>query len=225
MNGSAKAGGWGAFRDTVLELFFPTRCVFCRRLSGKGVPVCRACREKYPDVPAANQIRHLSGLDCVSPLWYEGRTRDALLRYKFRDRSGYASVFGNFMRKCLDENRISCDSITWVPLSARRLRSRGYDQARLLAEEIAAAEGLPCEPLLEKRRDTPAQSGMGGREARRKNAAGAWCAPDPARVAGRRVLLVDDIVTTGETLRECARVLKAAGAESVTAVTAARTKD
>ena len=225
MDKGGKAGGLPALRDALLELFFPTRCVFCRRLSGKGDPVCAACREKYPDVPKTGQIRHLPGLDCVSPLWYAGRARDALLRYKFRDCSGYASVFGKFMRKCLDENRISCDSITWVPLSARRLHSRGYDQARLLAEEIAAAEGLPCEQMLEKQRDTPAQSGLRGREARRKNAAGAWRALDPARVAGKHILLVDDIVTTGETLRECARVLKAAGAKSVTAVTAARTKD
>ena len=129
------------------------------------------------------------------------------------------------MRKCLDENRISCDSITWVPLSARRLRQRGYDQARLLAGEIAAEAGLPCEALLEKVRNTPAQSGMGGREARRKNAAGAYRVREDAVIKGKRVVLVDDIVTTGETLRECARMLKAAGAKSVTAVTAARTKD
>ncbi len=211
--------------DDLLELLFPTRCVFCRRLSGRGVPVCRACREKYPDVPTAAQIRHLPGLDCLAPLRYEGRAREALLRYKFRDRSGYAPVFGNFMRKCLDENRISCDSITWVPLSRRRLRQRGYDQARLLAESIAAAEGLPCEALLEKVRDTPPQSGTGGREARRRNAAGAYRVSDPGCVAGKHILLVDDIVTTGETLRECARVLKAAGARSVTAVTAAQTRD
>ena len=66
---------------------------------------------------------------------------------------------------------------------------------------------------------------MGGREARRRNAAGAYRVPDPARVAGKRVLLVDDIVTTGETLRECARVLKADGARSVTAAAAAQTRD
>ena len=225
MDESGNTGGARAVLDGLLEFFFPTRCLFCRRLSGPGVPVCNACREKYPDVPAANQTRRLAGLDCLSPLWYADRARRALLRYKFRDASAYAPVFGNFMRKCLDENRVSCDSITWVPLSGRRLRQRGYDQARLLAEAVAAGEGLPCEALLEKVRDTPAQSGMGGREARRKNIAGAYRAICPARVAGKRILLVDDIVTTGETLRECARVLKAAGAKSVTAVTAARIRD
>ena len=223
MAAGGKTGARPTLAEALTELFFPTRCVFCRRLSRRGAPVCPACAARYPDVPGPSRIRRLAGFDCLAPLWYTGRTRDALLRYKFRDRSGYAPVFGKFMRKCLDENGISCDSITWVPLSARRLRARGYDQARLLAEAIA--EGRPCEALLEKVRDTPAQSGLRGREARRKNAAGAYRALDPARIAGKRVLLVDDIVTTGETLRECVRVLKAAGAASVTAVAAAQTKN
>ena len=213
-------------RDALLELCFPTRCIFCRRLSRAGVPVCPACLRRYPDLPPAAQVQKLPGLEsCLSPLRYAGQVRAALLRYKFRDCSGYAPVFGNFMRKCLDENGISCDSITWVPLSARRLRRRGYDQARLLAEAIAAGAGIPCAALLEKQRDTPAQSGLRSREARRKNAAGAYRVREGADVAGKRILLADDIVTTGETLRECARVLKAAGAKSVTAVTAARTND
>ena len=212
--------------DAAGELFYPTRCCFCRRLTGRGIPVCKACREKLPDLPPAAQEQKLAGLkNCLAPLRYAGTVREALLRYKFEERAAYASAFGNFMIKCLDENRISCDSITWVPLSGRRLRQRGYDQARLLAEEIARARDLPCEALLEKMRDTPAQSGVGGREARRKNAAGAYRALDPERTAGRDVLLVDDIVTTGETLMECARVLKAAGAKSVTAIAAARTMD
>ena len=216
---------WQDLRETLLELLFPTRCCFCRRLTGRGQPVCRACLAKYPDVPPASQRQTLRGLDdCVSPLWYEGAARDALLRYKFHGLNVYASPLANFMRKCLDENGISCDSITWVPLSRRRLRRRGYDQARLLAEEIAAARGLRAEKLLEKTRDTRPQSGMGGREARRRNAAQAYRVIDPAQVAGRHILLVDDIVTTGETLMECARVLRAAGAASVSAVTAARKK-
>ena len=214
---------WQDLRETLLELFFPTRCCFCRRLTGRGQPVCRACLAKYPDVPPASQRQTLRGLDdCVSPLWYEGAARDALLRYKFHGLNVYASPLANFMRKCLDENGISCDSITWAPLSSRRLRKRGYDQSRLLAEALAGLTGLPCEGLLEKMRHTRPQSGLRGREARRLNASGAYRAPDPASIAGKRILLVDDIVTTGETLMECARVLKAAGAKSVTAVTAAR---
>lgn len=209
-----------------LELAYPTRCCFCHHLTGRDVPVCPACAKKYPDVPLPLQEQRFRHLErCVSPLWYAGDVRLSILRYKFRGLTGYAEVYGEFLRKCLDENGISCDSITWVPLSRRRLRERGYDQARLLAEEIARGRGIPCERLLEKRRDTPAQSGLGGREERKANAAGAYRACDAEKLRDRRVLLVDDIVTTGETLSECARVLKEAGAAGVTAITVARKKE
>ena len=218
--------GIGKIADVLLELLYPTRCCFCRRLTGRGVTVCPSCAAVYPDVPPAMQTQRLDGLEaCLSPLWYAGQIREALLRYKFQDRRGYAPVFGGFMAKCLDENGISCDSITWAPLSRRRLRSRGYDQAGLLAATVAERTGLPCQVLLEKTKHTRPQSGLKRREARRENAAGAYRAVNTENIAGKRILLVDDIVTTGETLMECARVLKAAGARSVTAVTAARRRD
>ena len=219
-------GALRALWENVLELLYPTRCCFCHRFTGRGVPVCPDCRRKYPDVPPAMQeqrLRYLEG--CLSPLWYAGDVRASLLRYKFGGLTGYAEVYGEYLSKCLDENAISCDSITWAPLSRRRLRQRGYDQALLLARELARRRGLPCERMLGKCRDTPAQSGLRGRAERKANAAGAYCALDPQNIKGKRLLLVDDIVTTGETLMECARVLRAAGAKSVTAVTVARRKN
>ena len=222
MDGSERTRGAGGILDGLLELLFPTRCVFCRRLSGKGDPVCAACREKYPDVPKTGQIRHLPGLDCVSPLWYAGRARDALLRYKFRDCSGYASVFGKFMRKCLDENRISCDSITWVPLSARRLRRRGYDQAQRLAEAVGAELGMRPRRILKKLRNNPAQSGISAPEQRRANVLGVYAVRDREAVRGQRILLIDDVTTTGATLSECCRTLLDAGAAQVYCAVLAR---
>ena len=208
--------------ERLLELCFPTRCCFCRRLSGRGRPVCRACAVKYPDLLPAQRERALSPrLRCLSPLRYEGEVRGSLLRFKFRNRPGYAAAYANFMRKCLDESGVSCDSITWVPLSARRLRERGYDQARLLAEELARTLGRPCVRLLEKTRHTKAQSSLRTREQRRENVRGVYRALDPGQIAGRRILLVDDIVTSGATMCECARVLRAAGAADVVCVTAA----
>ena len=212
--------------EDVLELLYPTRCCFCHRLSGKGKPVCKRCREKYPDVPRGMQEQKLrDGLLCLSPLYYDGDVRRSLLRYKFENLPGYAEIYGEFLLKCLDENGISCDSITWVPLSRARLRKRGYDQARLLAEGIAKERGCRCEAYLKKIRNNPAQSSSGGYEARRANAAGVYRAVHEDAFRGKDLLLVDDIVTTGATLMECARMLRKAGAKSVTAVTVARRKD
>ena len=204
----------------LLDLFYPPRCAFCRRLLGeKEKGVCRFCRRKYENRCIRRELAHCSC--CVAPLSYEGAVRDSLLRYKFRGVAAYGAVYADFLAKCIDESQFSCDIITWVPLSRRRLRKRGYDQARILAEETAKLLNLPCEKLLEKRVDTKPQSGMRDAESRRKNAKGIYVCCAPSKTSGRRVLLIDDIVTTGATLSECAAALKQAGCGAVVAAAAA----
>ena len=210
--------------DWLLDLIYPPRCAFCRRLLDRREKgVCRFCRPKLPYVPADGQIQHFRNVDkCLSPLYYHGNVKDSLHRYKFGGATAYADIYSEFIVKCIDENQISCDSITWVPLSRRRLRKRGYDQAELLAELIAKHLGQRPVRLLKKLRDTPPQSQTGSPEKRRANIAGAYACLRPALVRGKRILLVDDIVTTGATLSEEARVLKKAGAKEVICATLAR---
>ena len=210
--------------DWLLDLIYPPRCVFCRRLlSGREKGVCRFCRPKLPYVPADGQVQHFRNVDkCLSPLYYHGSVKDSLHRYKFGGATAYADIYSEFIVKCIDENQISCDSITWVPLSRRRLRRRGYDQAELLAKLIAKHLGQSPVRLLKKLRDTPPQSKTGSVEKRRANIAGAYACLRPELVQGKQVLLVDDIVTTGATLSEAARVLKKAGAKEVICATLAR---
>jgi competence protein ComFC len=107
------------------------------------------------------------------------------------------------------------DAVTWAPLSRKRLRKRGYDQARLLAENIAKRLCVPCERLLEKTEDTPPQSGIKDAAERRANVLGAYRAAAGARIAGRRLLMADDILTTGSTMGECCRILGENGAEEI----------
>ena len=210
--------------DWLLDLIYPPRCAFCRRLlSGREKGVCRFCRPKLPYVPADGQVQHFRNVDkCLSPLYYHGSVKDSLHRYKFGGATAYADIYSEFIVKCIDENQISCDSITWVPLSRRRLRKRGYDQAELLAKLIAKHLGQRPVRLLKKLRDTPPQSQTGSGEKRRANIAGAYACLRPELVKGKRILLVDDIVTTGATLSEAAKVLKKAGAKEVICATLAR---
>ena len=205
----------------ILELLFPRRCTFCHRLTQGGAKVCPRCVASLPYTRGAARQSFPHIESCCSPLYYVDDVRRSLLRYKFEGLSIYAEVYGDFLAKCIDENRISCDSITWVPLSRRRLRQRGYDQARLIAEELAKRLGLPCECLLVKRRHTRPQSGISDREKRKANAAGAYAVLNAERVEGKRVLLVDDIVTTGATLASCAGVLADAGCAAVFGAAAA----
>lgn len=211
--------------DFLLELFYPSRCAFCGKLVKSGEGMCRDCGGKLPYTGAVNAVQYFPGVSrCVSPLYYEGAVREALLRYKFGGAASYSRVFGKIMAKCIDEMQFSCDIITWVPLSGARLRKRGYNQAQLLAECAAGALSLPCVPMLVKLRNNPAQSGIDDYKQRRRNVAGVYAVREPLP-AGKHILLVDDIVTTGATISEAASVLGKAGAAEVTALTAARRRD
>ena len=211
--------------DMLLDLLFPRKCAFCRRLTQNGASVCPLCKEKLPytGYSARQDFPHLDA--CYSPLYYTEAVRQSLLRYKFGGLRMYASVYGEFLAKCIDENHISCDSITWVPLSRMRLRKRGYDQARLLAENLAGRLSIPCVPTLRKIRNNPRQSATGNAEKRRRNVRGVYAALPEADVHGKTLLLVDDIVTSGATLSEAASVLQKAGAASVIGLTLARRKE
>ncbi len=203
-----------------LDLLYPPRCAFCRRLlNEREHGVCRSCRRRYDNNCVRREVKNT--VLCIAPLRYEDEVRQSLLRYKFHGVTAYGAAYAEFLAKCIDESEISCDIITWVPLSRRRLRKRGYDQARILAEETAKILGLPCEQLLKKKINTRPQSGIGSAEARRKNAQGVYVCSVPEKAKDRRILVIDDIVTTGSTLSECASELQKAGCAAVYAAAAA----
>ena len=163
---------------------------------------------------------------CASPLWYQDQVRASFHRYKFKGVRGYSRTYGRLVAQCVQDHLAGrYDLITWVPLSRARLRQRGYDQAMLLASAAALALDDVAAETLCKVRDTEAQSGLGKNDAsRRANVLSAYQVTDPALVEGRRVLLIDDIVTTGSTLSECARVLRTAGATDVVCAALARSR-
>ena len=216
----------GAFFEKLSDLLFPPRCPFCRAiLKDHEKLLCARCMKTLPWTPPAAQTQRFRNVEtCAAPLYYEGDVRRSLLRYKFGGLSVYAPKYAQIMAECIRANALDFDMITWTPLSQKRLRRRGYDQARLLAEELSALTQRPCERLLVKTADNPPQSGAGSAEKRRANVSGVYRIVDPQLVCGRRVLLVDDIVTTGATLGEASGVLKAAGAKSVCAAALARSR-
>ena len=212
----------------LLDLLYPPKCAFCRHLTRDGRMICPACEKALPYTGKESRIQRLSPLAfCLSPLYYTGDVRRSLQRYKFHGAAAYCGVYGELMADCLCAlgPEAAVDLIAWTPLSRRRLRRRGYDQAKLLAQEIAGRTGLPCRALLRKQRHNPAQSGIRSPEARRSNVQGVYrVAEDAGQLRGISVLLVDDIVTTGATLSEAASVLLDAGAERVVGLTLARSE-
>jgi predicted amidophosphoribosyltransferase len=151
-----------------------------------------------------------------APFLFEGPARRAIHRLKF---SGWRSVADALADAIVTVGPPPADAVTWVPLARARLASRGYDQARALAGAVAARTGIRAVPLLRRATDTGPQARRRGEE-RHRAMRGAF--RPHGRPAPPRVLLVDDVLTTGATAAACARALQEAGAREVGLVTAAR---
>ncbi len=212
---------------SLLDILFPPRCVFCRKiLSSSREGACPECINKLPytGTNAAQMGDFFSS--CVSPLYYEDEVRDSLLRFKFKGATGYAGTYGKILAECIEKELPGrYDLISWVPLSKKRYKERGYDQAMLLALATALELDDVAVSTLEKTTHVEKQSHMGSPEKRRANISGAYSVPDRELIEGKRILLIDDIITSGSTLSECARMLRSAGAAEVLCATVARSRD
>lgn len=206
--------------NSLLDLLFPAKCPFCGRVQD-GPGVCPACMETLPWTDEDHSLRELKGgLLCAAPLWYKDTVRESIRRFKFHNAVGAAVPLGGLIAQAAAE-RFSggFDTVTWVPVSSKRLRKRGYDQSRLLAENACKLWGVKPECLLRKIRDNPAQSGLDSAAARWENTQGVYEAAGCA--SGKRVLLIDDVCSSGATLFSCSAALRAAGAAEIVCAAAA----
>lgn len=204
-------------KEKALDLLFPPKCVFCGALLGENEKeVCARCAAALPWRGPGEALTRAGEFDCAVTFYYGGPVVEGVHALKFQNKPGRATAFGRLLAQtAAEELGGRFDAVTFVPVSARRNFSRGYDQSRLLAESAAGVWGVKVEKILKKTRNNRPQSTVKSPEERRRNAEGAYAALRPERAAGRRFLLVDDVVTTGSTLSACARTLMAAGAASV----------
>jgi len=155
-------------------------------------------------------------------IYQDGPARRLVHALKYGDRMDMAGPMGLWMARAGAELLAEADLLVPIPLHRRRLFQRRFNQAAALAHSIAAATGLPCDPLLLARvRRTPPQVGL-SRAQRAQNVQGAFRTTDPARATGARIVLVDDVMTSGATCNAAARVLLRAGAARVDALTFGR---
>jgi ComF family protein len=188
-----------------------------------GSRVCTRCGEPLPAVAVcpACQKRTSPFQSVRSWAAFSGPVRAALHRLKYRRDLGLGEALSHPLKGFFLSLNWQVDLIVPVPLSRARLKERGYNQVSLLARPMALATGLRYQPqALERVRDTPSQVGLSSRQ-RRENVSGAFRG-DSSLAKGRRILVIDDVMTTGATLEACAQALVEAGASAVMGLTLAR---
>ena len=206
----------------LMDLFFPRKCPFCGTPTGKKL-LCDVCKNS---LPWCDEERTVGSLRVTAPLYYEDGVRQAVHDLKFRGMTGGLDCFGQMMAQCAAERYSGeFDAITWVPVSKKRLKKRGFDQSRLLSASLCVDWHVAPLETLEKTVDNPPQSGIDDHAERRANVLGVYRPINTEDFKGKRLLLIDDVCTTGSTIGECARVLKDAGAADVVCLTLSMVRD
>ncbi len=239
------ARGLRGLPGLALNALLPPRCLGCRTVVArtaalcadcwKGVqfldpPLCARCGfpleyDLGPEVLCGACVREPPGFDRARAVMrYDEGSRGLVLGFKYADRTEGAAAYGAWLARAGAELTAEADLIAPVPLHWLRLFARRFNQAALLAQALGRETGLPVVPdLLLRRRHTPSQGRLSA-DQRRRNVAGAFAVRGARapRLAGRRVLLVDDVLTTGATAAACARTLRRAGASAVDVLVLAR---
>lgn len=199
----------------LLSLLYPPKCIFCRRLLKETeLDYCTSCRRTLPEV--FGDLPHGEFYtNRYAALAYREQVRESIHRYKFSGMECYAPAYARLLAMRLLREDLNVDFITWVPVSKQRKRKRGYDQSYLLAAAVADELGYPCIRTLKKVKDNPPQSSQKDAAQRKANVLNVYEAADGQMLLGKRILLIDDVITTGATLSEASRVLLTAGAAQV----------
>ena len=209
------------FGAAVMDLLFPRRCPFCGRVLSRGQMLCRGCADALP-ITGEHPLQEGAWGRCAAPLHYQGRVRDAVLDFKFRGKMSGLDYFGWLLADCAAGSFAGeFDTVTWVPVSPQRKKERGFDQSYQLCRAACRHWDIEPLPTLRKVYHNRPQSGLSDAAERRGNVLGVY-EPIAENVWGRRILLVDDVLTTGATMAECARVLRECGAAEVVCLTLCR---
>ena len=196
----------------LLSLIFPDKCPYCGSIIPYRETSCQKCRSEFPRIPKIKQLP--SENYCVAPFAYDGNVRQAVLAYKFKGTKFNAESFSEEIAKAVMTSEMSADIVTYVPTSNSSRRKRGFDQSDIIARKTAKLLNIPFATLLRKTGKNMVQHELDS-ERRRTNVIGVYTAVSCEKSRGKRVLLIDDICTTGSTLSECSRVLLSAGAQKV----------
>jgi len=228
---------------TVLEFFLPRMCLFCGVAVGEAAavavcpeceaqiqwvasPLCTCCGVLFASRDGADRVCGACQADpppfsrARAAALYDGPVAQAITRFKFSRQLAFLPVMQHWLKRPLGLELVAAaDLLAPVPLHPKRIKNRGFNQSLFLAR--AFPEAPVAREAVVRTRHTAPQVGLNPKQ-RQDNVKGAFAVTDPARVKGKSVLLIDDLFTTGATAKECARVLRRAGARRVEVLTVAR---
>ncbi|HNR66696.1 MAG TPA: ComF family protein [bacterium] len=212
-----------------LDFIYPPLCLLCERnLQPDEHLVCRNCWQSLPNLqPYEISATELNPAFCFdfsfAPFAYLDSMQTLIHALKYRGFRRLIAPLAEAVAASASAvlHRWGAEALVAVPLHSARLRERGYNQAELLADRLGNSLGLPSYSVLRRSRYTPPQAQRSGSE-RRQNVENAFAVPDPAAIIGKKLVVVDDILTTGYTIDGCARALLEAGSARVAALTIAR---
>lgn len=201
------------FLSRILNIFFPPVCPACGcRIETDG-GVCAQCYSRMHFVPAGSAR-------AASAVYYDNISRKLILSLKYGDRTDLAGLLAKWMVGAGTEVLDGADVLVPVPLHWKRLFVRKYNQAAVLAEAVSKLSGIPADAFILKRiKSTPKQS---TREERFKNVRNAFAVFENKSVAGKTIVLIDDVLTTGATAEACAGAMMRRGAKEVRVLTFAK---
>ncbi len=209
-----------------IQLIYPPKCALCKKILQKHeTDLCPHCREHGPEfIFSKKKISFVAGWTAV--WYYRDNARKSIVDYKFHNQRYYSKPYGRLLAmKLLSEGQTDFDMVTWVPLSIRRTLERGFDQVHKIGVSVSQELELPLVRTLKKVVHNKPQSTIVGMAQRRANTLGVFIPYKPEQFRGKRILLLDDIVTTGATAEECAKTLMIAGAKEVYFAAVAATQD
>lgn len=215
-------------KTTLIYLIFPPLCPVCREIVDERGEFCENCIKKIFRMDFEKNLPEiLDGAFFLTK--YHGGTQKLLLKLKFEKNLSVLPTLKKILKKISDNEKLknfidSADVATFVPLHEKRLKERGYNQTDLIFRDFLTEKNLPIENFLIRKKSTPKLYKSDPSE-RKKILADAFSFIDGAEIRGKKILLIDDIYTTGATVSECAKVLKSHGAKKIFVLTFASDND
>lgn len=198
----------------ILDIIYPLeeKCIICDEIGFIGI--CPYCKSNI-------KVLNLDGNEQVSYGFYGGALKKLILEFKYRDNFVAGEILSKFLIELINDKKIKADIICYVPMTKKSIKKRGFNQCKIIANNIGFYTDISVSNCIKKVKDTREQKTL-SKEERNINIKDAFVINNDIDIKGKNVILIDDVMTTGATVNECKNILKKSGANKITILTIAK---